>query len=258
MSRRFGVAECVMAGLEFSSGAAVVVMDADLQDPPELIPTLVDRWREGADVVYTVRTRRQEESAVKSFMTKIAYFLIRGTANIDLPVEAGSFQLLNRRVVDEVLKLPERTPYLRGLIAWVGFRRVPVYYERQARHGGRSHFPFFSVNPWREFLAGFTSFSSAPIVMLLPLGLAIGVAALCVAAIISLTPQWRLGMTAGGMIGLVLVALCGLQLAGLGLIGVYIGRIADDVRGRPRYIVDSVIGGRDDSRTATREPVDRA
>ena len=254
MSRRFGPAECVMAGLAFSTGAAVVMMDADLQDPPELIPTLVDRWREGADVVYTVRTRRHEESAIKSFMTRIAYRLLRAVANIDLPIEAGGFQLLNRRVVSELLKLPERGPYLRGLIAWVGFRRVPVYYERQPRFAGKSHFPLFSVNPWREFLAGLTSFSSAPLVVLLPLGLAICAVAFVAAAVFWLAPEWSIGGT-NGLIALALIALGGLQLAGLGLIGIYVGRIADDVRGRPRYIVDSVIGH--SSHTGTSESVDR-
>lgn len=243
MSRRFGPAECALAGLAFSKGRAMVLMDADLQDPPELIPSLVDRWREGADVVYTVRTARRGESAIKMGLTRAAYRILRMVANIDLPVEAGDFRLMSRRVVDELLKLPERTPYLRGLVAWVGFKQVPVYYERQPRFAGRTHFPLLgSLNPLRTFLSGLTSFSSAPLVVLLPLGLAICVGSVGAALAIWITPQWRTAVPLSGMVGLGISALCGLQLASLGLIGVYIGRIYEDVRGRSRYIIDSVIG----------------
>ena len=242
MSRTFGPAECAMAGLAFSKGSAVILMDADLQDPPELIPTLVSRWREGADVVYTVRTRRHGETAVKSFLTRLGYRILRVVANVDLPVEAGDFRLISRRVVDELLKLPERAPYLRGLVAWVGFKQVAVPYERQPRFAGRTHFPLFgSSNPWRAFLSGLTSFSEAPLVLLLPVGLALAMG--CVlAALILIVSQWRAGVPISMVIGLGLGALFGLQMAGLGLLGTYIGRIYQEVRGRPRYIVESVVG----------------
>ena len=242
MSRAFGPAECAMAGLAFSGGSAIVLMDADLQDPPELIQSMVDRWREGADVVYSVRRARHGESVIKSMFTRAGYHLVRAVANIDLPVEAGDFRLMSRRVVDELLKLPEQTPYLRGLVAWVGFKQVPVYYERQPRFAGRTHFPLFSLNPWRTFLSGVTSFSSAPLVLLLPVGCAICVASIGAAVAIVMVPTWRPSMPIAGMFGLGFAVLCGLQLLGLGLIGVYIGRIYQDVRGRPRYIVDTVVG----------------
>lgn len=247
MSRAFGQAECAVAGLAFSTGAAVLLMDTDLQDPPELIPSLVTEWRAGADVVYTVRTRRLGESLLKSLVTRAGYHVIRTVANIDLPVEAGDFRLLSRRVVDELLKLPEHSPYLRGLVAWVGFKQVPVYYERRPRFAGRTHFPLFSPNPWRGFFSGLTSFSSAPLVVFLPIGLAICLGSFGAAGVIWMTPQWRAGVPASGLVALSLTALCGLQLAGLGLIGVYIGRILQDVRGRPRYIIESVVGVDDGS-----------
>ena len=192
MSRPFGPAECALAGLAFSRGEAVVLMDADLQDPPELIPTLVARWREGADVVYTVRTVRHGESVLKSWLTRLAYRFLRVTANIDLPVEAGDFRLLSRRVVHELLKLPERSPYLRGLVAWVGFKQVPVPYERQPRFAGHTHFPVLrSVNPWRTLFSGLTSFSTAPLAALLPLGLALSAGCCVAAAAIWIHPSWR-------------------------------------------------------------------
>lgn len=243
MSRRFGPSECAIAGLTFAKGAAVILMDTDLQDPPELIPQLIHEWQAGADVVYTVRTVRRAESLVKRFMTRAAYRIVRAVAAIDLPVEAGDFRLLSRRVVDELLKLPERSPYLRGLVSWVGFTQVPVYYERAPRFAGRTHFPLLlSANPWRTFLAGLTSFSMTPLVILLPLGLGIGAVSLGASALLLMVGAWRQSVPAWAWGALGLSFLAGLQLAGLGLIGVYVGRIAEDVRGRPRYIVDSVAG----------------
>lgn len=249
MSRRFGPAECALAGLEYSRGDAAVLMDADLQDPPEVIPRLVEKWREGADVVYTVRTARHGEPALKSAVTRLAYRLLRAVAQIELPVEAGDFRLMSRRVVDHVVKLPERTPYLRGLVAWVGFRQVAVPYERQPRFAGRTHFPLFSANPWRTFFSGLTSFSSAPLLLLLPAGLIILGCALATLAAVIAIPSWRAATPAAALIGLGLGALAGLNLAGLGLLGAYVGRIYQDVRGRPRYIVDHVIGGRTTDRS---------
>ncbi len=244
MSRRFGPAECAMAGLAHARGAAVVLMDADLQDPPELIPTLIERWRAGADVVYTVRTARHGESGMKTLFTRMAYRLVGAAADVELPVDAGDFRLMSRRVVNELLKMPERSPYLRGLVTWIGFRQVPVSYERQPRFAGRTHFPMLrSLNPWRTFLSGLTSFSSAPIVLLLPLGLLIVAGTFAAALLLWLVPGTRPAVPPPALaVALGLAALGGLNIAGLGLAGVYLGRIHADVRGRPRYVIDSVIG----------------
>src|SRR5205823_3030739 len=136
MSRRFGVAEGVLAGMAAASGDAVVYMDADLQDPPEVIPDLIARWRSGADVVHTVRTRRHGEYPLKMWATRLAYRVIQSGSMIDLPVDAGDFKLLSRDAVDHLLRLRESDPYMRGLVVWLGFNQVFVPYERDARHAG--------------------------------------------------------------------------------------------------------------------------
>ena len=179
MSRRFGVAECVIAGMRHARGDAVVTMDTDLQDPPELLPQLVQKWRDGADVVYTVRSARAGEPRHKVVLTRWAYRMIGAIANVKLPVEAGDFKLLSRRVADELVKLEEKDPYLRGLVAWVGFKQVPVYYERQPRQAGATHFPLFrSKGPFVTLVTGLTSFSMIPLTGFLALGGAVCLLAL--------------------------------------------------------------------------------
>ena len=167
LARRFGVAEGVRAGMAAARGDAVVYMDADLQDPPEVIPQLIDAWQKGADVVHTVRTRRRGESPIKMGLTAIAYRIIRAGSSIQLPVDAGDFKLLSRRAVTHLLALNESDPYMRGLVTWIGFNQVLLPYERAPRHGGTTHFPFFSRNPWKTFALGLTSFSFMPIYVVL-------------------------------------------------------------------------------------------
>ena len=136
MSRRFGVSECVMAGMAHASGDAIVYMDSDLQDPPEVIPELIAKWKDGADVVYTVRTKREGESPLKMWITRMAYRAINASSEVDLPVNAGDFRLLSRKKCDQLLELGEMDPYTRGLIPWLGGRQEPVYYQRDARAAG--------------------------------------------------------------------------------------------------------------------------
>jgi dolichol-phosphate mannosyltransferase len=243
MSRRFGVAPCVMAGMQYARGEAVVYMDTDLQDPPELIPTLVARWREGADVVYTVRTARQGESPWKMRVTRAAYRAIQLASDVELPVEAGDFKLLSRRVVDELIALGEQDLYMRGLVTWVGFRQVAVPYERQPRGAGDTHFPLLrSWGPVSSFVAGVTSFSHAPLIGFLLLGLAGG--ALSVLALALLLLACVVGAAVSGTAWLVTfgVLLWSTLALGIGVIGLYLARIHREVLGRPRYIVESAIG----------------
>jgi glycosyltransferase involved in cell wall biosynthesis len=234
LSRRFGVAEGVLAGMSAASGDAVVYMDADLQDPPEVIPELLARWRAGADVVHTVRTRRHGESPTKMFATRIAYRIIQYGSSIELPVDAGDFKLLSRKAVDRLLELREADPYLRGLVVWLGYTQVLVPYERDARHSGRTHFPFFSRNPWKTFALGLTSFSFMPIYACFALAAlgALGAVVLLLAA----SPMAAL-----------LVFLWAILMAAVAVVGIYVIRIYKDVRGRPPFIVESRIGF-DDSR----------
>lgn len=243
MSRRFGVAPCVMAGFQYARGDAVVYMDTDLQDPPELIPTLVAKWREGADVVYTVRTDRRGESRVKLALTRAAYRFIQRLSSIELPVEAGDFKLLSRRVVDELLRLGEQDLYMRGLVTWVGFRQVAVPYERQPRGAGLTHFPLLgSMGPITTFVAGFTSFSHAPLMVSLGLGIAFG--GLAKLAILWMIVAWLFGAPPSATAVVVAIGvLCWATLLwGIGVLGLYLARIHREALGRPRYIVASAIG----------------
>lgn len=243
MSRRFGVAECVLAGMRHTRGDAVVMMDTDLQDPPELLPEMIEKWRAGADVVYTVRTARAGEPAYKLWLTKWAYRTINALANTNLPEEAGDFKLLSRRVADELLKLDEKDPYLRGLVTWLGFKQVPVYYQRQARAKGETHFPLFgSKGPLITFVFGVTSFSVLPMAAFVLVGGAVCALALLLLAAVVL--QALFGGTGGAMwfMGGVLLFVAGVQLVGIGVLGVYLGRVYNDVRNRPRYIVESTVG----------------
>lgn len=237
MSRTFGVSECALAGLRASTADAAILMDTDLQDPPELIPTLITHWRSGVEVVHTVRTARHGESATKMGLTRLAYRVLRRVADIDLREDAGDFKLLGRRAIDAVLQLPETDPYLRGLVSWVGFRQDYVPYERAARHAGTTHFPFFSANPWRTFLSGLTSFSVTPLLILLPLSALIGLAAIGTAIGAWLTHARLLVWVMALLLGL-----SALHLFGLGVIGLYLARVYRDGRRRPAYIIDHTIG----------------
>jgi dolichol-phosphate mannosyltransferase len=242
MSRRFGVAECLFAGFSAASGDAVIYLDTDLQDPPELIPALIERWRKGAGVVHTVRTRRHGESALKMLATRIAYRLIRFSSSIEIPVNAGDFKLLSREAVDHLLRLRESDPYLRGLSVWLGFKQDSVTYEREVRHAGVTHFPFFSKNPWKTFLLGVTSFSFYPIYV----GLGLAVAGLAGALLLMALAAF---LALGGYAAAVPVGFLGLltffwatTLLMIGAVGIYVIRTYKDARGRPAYIVESSIG----------------
>ena len=229
MSRRFGVAEGVIAGMSLARGDAVVYMDADLQDPPEVIPALIDRWRQGADIVHTVRTRRHGENPLKMAATRLAYRLIHLGSSIRLPVDAGDFKLLSRQAVDHLLRFRESDPYLRGLVVWLGFNQVAIPYERESRHAGRTHFPFFSRNPWKTFTMGMTSFSFMPIYA------CFAVAAAGLAAAVGLA-------LAGATLFAALTFFWATIIAAIAVVGTYLIRVYKDVRGRPPYIIESVIG----------------
>jgi dolichol-phosphate mannosyltransferase len=242
MSRRFGVAECLMAGMAVASGDALVYLDTDLQDPPELISTLIARWRAGADVVHTVRTRRRGENPMKMWATALAYRLIQSGSSLKLPVDAGDFKLLSQNVVQHMLRLRESDPYMRGLVVWLGFNQAFVPYERVARHAGRTHFPFFSRGPWKTFVVGLTSFSFLPIyasAVLAGAGLAVSFS-LLMAALVLLVQGSTLSSSFGP--ASVVAFLWATTIGAIAITGLYIVRIYRDVRGRPAYVVQSAIG----------------
>ena len=241
MSRNFGVSECVLAGMEHASGDAVVYMDTDLQDPPEVIPELIAKWREGADMVFTRRLSRDGETAYRMAFTKLAYKIINKVSEIELPTEAGDFRLLSRRAVDQLLALPESSPYLRGLTQWVGFERAEVRYHRAARAAGETHFPgVFSRGPVKAFTDGIASFSMFPLYLIMYAGLigtGLGGGGFILSGLAALFGycSWVLVLVFFALL------LWGGLMMGMGVLGLYISRIYRDGRGRPRYIVKETI-----------------
>lgn len=244
MSRRFGVAPCIIAGLKHSKGDAVVYMDADLQDPPELIPKLLEKFKEGADVVHTTRTIRKGENAFKMWLTRQAYKIINFVADIDILENSGDFKLLSRRAVEQVIRFNEYDPFMRGLVQWIGFEQAQVFYERQARFAGQPHFPLLkSPNPMKEFIRGLTSFSELPLHFALILGFFVSVGAFVYLVGIIVTriffgmhnPGWPAIMVTMLFIG-------GTILFTIGILGLYVGKIHREIKNRPSYIIESKIG----------------
>lgn len=242
LSRRFGVTPGVLAGLAHARGDAVVMMDSDLQDPPELIPEMLARFRAGAEVVHTTRTHREGEPALKMWLTKRAYRIINFfSSDVPLPENTGDFKLLSRRAVTDLLSLSEADPYLRGLAVWVGHKQDFVYYRRHARYKGLTQFPLLSGNPVREFVRGIASFSAAPLYFALLAGFATTALSLLLA--ISAILMKLTGTAVPGASGILLALsfFSGMILFTIGLIGLYVGRIYNEVKGRPRYLVREVI-----------------
>lgn len=245
MSRRFGVHPCVMAGFEHAIGDAVVYMDTDLQDPPELIPQMLEKYLNGYDVVHTTRTKRHGENAAKMWITKQAYRVINLFSEIDIPENTGDFKLISRRALNEILKLKENDPFMRGLSLWVGFKQTQIFYEREPRFAGETHFPLFGKGPIKEFIRGIASFSAAPLYFSFVVGVFSFIFSfiLIIYAIISKI----FGLSAYGTSSLIIVIsfFSGLILISNGLVGLYIGRIYSDVKNRPRYIIQDKIGFND-------------
>ncbi|MEC7488363.1 MAG: glycosyltransferase family 2 protein [Pseudomonadota bacterium] len=241
MSRRFGVTPCILAGFAQAKGDAVVYMDSDLQDPPELVEKLVERFRAGAEVVHTTRTYREGEGKFKLWATRKAYHLINFFSDIPLPENTGDFKLLSSKVIQEILNLKEYDPYMRGLSVWVGHRQEFVFYRRETRHAGKTKFPLLSQNPIQEFIRGLTAYSSAPLYISFVLGLLTSIFSVLLIMWAVITKL--MGISAPGASG-VLIAVAffsGIVLMTNGVIGIYVARIYYDVKGRPRYIVDSII-----------------
>ncbi len=242
-SRNFGFQIAVTAGLDFANGDAVILTDADLQDPPELYPQMLATWRAGYDVVYGVRTSRVGETRFKLLTAKLFYRLIRRITKIDIPLDTGDFRLMDRRVVKAIRSMPERNRFLRGMVPWVGFRQTGISYERASRFAGESKFS--SVKQMLPFaLDAITSFSYLPLQLATYLGFFM--AALAGLAIVAVVLLRLLGPSApllGQATTLVAVLfLGGVQLICLGIIGEYLGRIYDEVKGRPLYLIDQLWG----------------
>lgn len=242
LARNFGHQVAVTAGLWFAQGEAVVVLDADLQDPPELIPALLDKWREGYEVVYAQRTARQREGALKKVLAYFFYRVMRLLTNVDMPADTGDFCLMDRKVVDLLNKLPERGRYLRGLRAWVGFRQTAVPFEREPRFAGETKYSFHKSLSLA--VTGIVSFSRVPLRLATYLGLAVaGFALLMIVLVI----YWRLFHPAAPLIGYTIITaaiffLGAVQLLCLGILGEYLGMVYQEVKGRPIFTLKEVAG----------------
>lgn len=236
-SRNFGHQAAITAGLKFSTGDAVVIMDCDMQDPPELIPDMLKLWEDGNDVIYAKRKIRKGEKRFKLYTAKMFYKILNGISEIKIPEDTGDFRLADRKVIDVINELPEHNKYLRGLFTWVGFKQVPIEYERQERFAGKTK---YSLTKMIKLASdGITSFSKKPLKILGCFGmLSIFVSIiLFIYAIISyifklnsLVPGWTSIMVAITFFG-------GLQLMSIWLISEYIGKIFDESKNRPEYIV---------------------
>ena len=236
LSRNFGYQAAITAGLDHARGDAVVTIDADLQDPPELIPELVSSWRQGADVVYAVRERREGETWVKLATARWFSRLFARLTEFDVPADAGDYRLLARRAVDALGAMPERTRFLRGMAVWVGFTQSSVPYRRDARHAGRTRYRWRTLA--RLSVDALSSFSHVPLQMATLLGFI--VSALAFLAIPYVLVNKLLGFYVEGVSTLLfaLLLLGGIQLITLGIIGEYISRIYDEVKRRPLYLVE--------------------
>ncbi|MFH1848406.1 MAG: glycosyltransferase family 2 protein [Candidatus Omnitrophota bacterium] len=239
LSRNFGHQIALTAGLDASGGEAVVILDADLQDPPEFIPSLVSKWQEGYDVVYAIR-RKRSENPIRALAIKAVYRIISRMSKINIPVDAGDFRLLSRRVVDIIKNdVRERSRYLRGLFWWVGFRQIGIEYDRERRFAGKTKYNLLELA--KLALAGITSFSLFPLQLATYLGFLVSL--LSAVMIISLIVKKFSGLQIQGWVSVMvsIFFIGGVQLFTIGVLGEYIGRIYQEVKRRPIYLVDETV-----------------
>src|SRR5579863_10469655 len=236
LSRNFGKDVALSAGLEHARGAAVIPIDADLQDPPELIAQMVAKWREGFDIVFATRTRRDGDSWLKRTTARYFYEIFDRITDVPVPHDTGDYRLIDRRVVDVLVRLPERTRFMKGLFAWVGFRQTSVTFDRQPRHAGDTKWNYWRL--WNFALDAITSFSSLPLKIWSYLGLAISLFAFLFAIFLAGLKIIR-GIDLPGYASLMVAVLFfgGVQLISLGIIGEYLARMYSEVKGRPLYLV---------------------
>ncbi|HEY8285229.1 MAG TPA: glycosyltransferase family 2 protein [Chloroflexota bacterium] len=238
-SRNFGHQMAVSAGLDHARGDAVVIIDSDLQDPPEVIADLAARWKEGAEVVYAQRRKRPGETRFKLLTAALFYQLITRITSMDLPRDAGDFRLLDRKVVDTLIAMREHNRFMRGLSVWVGFRQEAVLYDRQERFAGTTNYPLFKMI--RLSIDAITGFSYAPLQLATTTGFILAGLSLIGVAIAVIVRIFGGGIQGQGTTLIVVLLLGGIQLIFLGIIGEYLGRIYDEVRGRPLYIIHDLV-----------------
>ena len=235
-ARNFGHQIAVTAGMDYARGDAVVVIDSDLQDPPEVIPELIARWREGFEVVYAVRAEREGESRFKLWTASLFYRLIYRITDVKIPLDTGDFRLLDRRVVDVMNKMREHDRFLRGMSAWVGFKQIGVPYKRAARFAGTSKYPLTKMI--RLAMNAVTGFSFFPLQLSTYIGfISAGLSIILIPIVIFVRVLTRFELSGQATTLVAVLFLGGVQLISLGILGEYLGRVYDEVRGRPLYIV---------------------
>ena len=246
LSRNFGKERALSAGLDHARGRAVIPLDADLQDPPEVIPALVAKWRDGFDVVLAVRADRSGDSLMKRATAKWFYRLLGWLSECPIPADVGDFRLLDRRVVEALRLLPERTRFMKGLFAWLGFRQAEVEYVRAARAAGESKWRYWRL--WNLALEGLFSFSTLPLRIWTYVGLLVAVLALAFAAfIVGRTLISGVDVPGYASIVALLSFFSGVNMIGLGILGEYLGRVFTEVKRRPNYLVRDRLGFGEDA-----------
>ena len=242
LARNFGHQIAVTAGLNYVRGDAIVILDADLQDPPELIPDLVEKWRQGYQVVYAQRTQRRQESWLKRLPAYLFYRVMQRLADVDIPLDTGDFCLMDRRVVDVLNRMPEHNRYIRGLRSWVGLPQTSIHFEREPRFAGDVKYTF------RKSLSlaanGLVTFSRVPLRLSTYVGLLAAAVAILMAILVL---YWRIFTPHSPLTGFatILIAvffLGAVQLVSIGILGEYVGRIYEEVKGRPLYVLSEVAG----------------
>ncbi|KQW17510.1 glycosyltransferase family 2 protein [Streptomyces sp. Root369] len=241
-ARNFGHQLAITAGLDLARGDAVIVMDTDLQDPPKVSLELVDAWREGAEIVHA-RRRSRQDSAFKRATAHLYYRVLRSSTDVDIPLDTGDFRLLDRRVADELRRYRERSRFVRGIVASMGYRQTEVAFDRDERFAGETKYPLRKMA--RLAIDGVTSFSTAPLKMITRLGFVVLALSLLGILYALAMKFFRPEITVSGwtMLMCVVLFLGGTQMLSLGVIGAYVGRIYSEAQGRPLYLVREVVGG---------------
>lgn len=238
LSRNFGKEIALTAGLDYARGDAVVVIDADLQDPPELIPELINGWRDGYDVVYATRSAREGETFMKKATAHLFYRVVQSISRFKIPEDTGDFRLLSRRAVDALKQLREQHRFMKGLFAWIGYPQKSVPYRRDPRFAGETKWNYWRL--WNLAIEGITSFTIAPLKLATYLGLIVALGAFSYGGFI-IVRTLIFGNPVAGYPSLMVVVLFlgGVQLVALGIIGEYLGRMFDETKGRPLYLVNA-------------------
>jgi len=241
LSRNFGKEIALTAGIDYAIGAAVVPIDADLQDPPELIGELIAKWREGYDVVYATRRSRQGESWLKRFTAEAFYRTIGSMSRVPIPGNTGDFRLLDRKVVEALKQIPERTRFMKGLFAWVGFKQTSIMFDRHPRLKGKTTWNYWRL--WNFAIDGITSFSLLPLKVWGYVGLIISLISFIYASfLIVRTLIYGIDWPGYASLMVAVLFLGGIQLLTLGIIGEYLGRVYEEVKKRPLYLVRECYG----------------